>query len=1033
MKQPQPPTLTVHSSPPSPSLFRSALGCALLIAVGSVVLSAELPSSGIVEGRVLNAASGNYLHNARVVAQDTLLEASTNENGEYRIVGVPSGTATIRVGHTGLVSQTKSIVVAPGRAARLDFDLVLAGTAPDSSKIVKLAAFTVQERELTGQAVALHEQRTAPNIKNVVAIDFDTGEGNVAEFLKYTPGIVMDQNPQTPTSAQIRGMPASGTLVMTNGMEVALSSIGTRDTSLALAPAGNIDRIEVTKVPTPDMPANAVGGSINMITKSGFSRRTPLLTYNVFATLSTLDGLSGPGQVLARSHGPDPHSHVPRVNPSFNLSYLLPVNKSFAVALSGTRTSRYNDWEFPQPAWDKIALRLINNISNTLLVGEDKELATVTFDWKPGDRNFLSLGYSHSNQQFFVRQNRIVTTFGTGSTGGPTFAQGANTAVGNVAMAPVGNNQYKALDYLTLSHRFTGAHWKVDSNVSWSKADFRIVDIEDGFFNNVTARVSNVAVRQEGIDRMVDRRVPVTSATDRTGAAVDVNDANNHTLASVGSSPQEGLDEVTRAAINVTRDFNFGFGLTLKAGALITRRKNDTIAGAKTWTFTPPAGSSALVRNYDLIATNFSARSHFTDANGQDVRANFISQSKAYDLFVAHPAWFVLNETAAHTSAVTLTKTIEETISAGYLRSDLDFLDHRLRLVAGVRFERTDDEGWGPLNDIRNTYVRDAKGNLVRDAAGRLVPITTDALKRTQLQYQLKGMRTQRDYAGYYPSVNTSYSIQPDLILRAAYAKTIGRPNFPEIIPGITITDPDSTAANRVITVVNSGLKPWSADNFDLSLELYEVKGAVASASLFRKDLKNFFGGTRAAATRETLAEFGLPDDYLDYDIVTKRNMGDATISGTEFSYRQALGALTPWAKGFQIFGNVTLMDLGGRNADDLVGFSPRTVQWGVSYARPRFSARVNINETKWRRMAAAAASATVRPNSYLYYAPQVKVDATVSYMINRRFSIYADARNLSGTPLRRGTWSPDTPVYARVDLHQYPSASFTLGLRGEY
>ena len=37
-------------------------------------------------------------------------------------------------------------------------------------------------------------------------------------------------------------------------------------------------------------------------------------------------------------------------------------------------------------------------------------------------------------------------------------------------------------------------------------------------------------------------------------------------------------------------------------------------------------------------------------------------------------------------------------------------------------------------------------------------------------------------------------------------------------------------------------------------------------------------------------------------------------------AYRQALGALTPGAKGFQIFGNVTLMDLGGRNADDLVG-----------------------------------------------------------------------------------------------------------------
>jgi TonB-dependent receptor len=411
----------------------------------------------------------------------------------------------------------------------------------------------------------------------------------------------------------------------------------------------------------------------------------------------------------------------------------------------------------------------------------------------------------------------------------------------------------------------------------------------------------------------------------------------------------------------------------------------------------------------------------------------WLSAAKLYDLYQAHPTWFVLNESAAHTNQVNATKTIEETITAAYLRSDWKFFDNRLWLVAGARYERTDDEGWGPLNDIRATYRQDANGNLLRDAAGRLIPVTTNALERTKLQYILKGAHTKRDYDGVYPSVNASYSLTPNLVARAAYAKTIGRPNFPEIIPGMTITDPDATTLNKTITIVNSGLQPWSADNFDLSLEAYEVRGAVASVSLFQKDLKNFFGSTRTDATIEELASFGLSEDYLDYDIITKRNVGNATIRGVEFSYRQSLGPVVPWLRGFQVYTNVTLMDLGGPNAEDLTGFSPRTVQWGVSYTRPKFSARVNVNQNKWRRAAPATASATVRPGSYTYFAPQVKIDATVSYMFSRRYSVYADVRNLMGTAQRRGVYSPDTPVYARIDLAQYPAAAFTLGLKGEF
>ena len=1024
----------MKSTPPTSSLRPGLL---ILVAALATVTApaAEPPATGTISGRVLNTTSGSYLNNARVAVAGTSLETYTDENGDYLLVQVPAGAARVTASFTGFEAQTVSVAVATGGAVRADFELALPRRAPAANReILKLEAFTVQERELTGQAVALHEQRTAPNIKNVVAIDVDTGEGNVGEFLKYIPGLVMDQNPQTPQFASIRGMPSSGTLVTTNGMEVAANGVTGRATDLGLAATGNIDRIEVTKVPTPDMPANAVGGGINMITKSGFSRKTALLSYNVYTTLSTLDGLEGgPGRITGRSEGPDGRSDVRRINPSFNLNYLLPLNRSFALALSLSRSSRYNDWDFPNPAWDKIGLKLTSNTINALPLGEDKELAAITLDWKPGARHAFSLGYSLSNQEIFVRQNRVVSTFGTGSTGGPTFAAGAPTAVGNVAQSNVWNNQYKDLRLATLTYRFTGARWRVDANAAFSTAGTRFTDTEDGFFNSLTARISNVIIRHDGIESVVDRRVPFMRVTDRAGVVIDANDGNNLSLVSTGSSAQDITDEVQRASFNVTREFDPGFGLSLKFGALVSRRTNETVAGAKSWTFTPPAGTSALARNFDLIARNFSAQPWFRDPNGQNVPVQWISLARVHDLYAAQPTWFVLNEAAAHTSRVNLTKTIEETISAGYLRSDWKFLDNRLWLVAGVRYERTDDEGWGPLNDIRATYRQDANGRLLRDANDRLIPVTTDSLARTRLQYTLKGAYTKRNYGGFYPSVNTSFSLTPHLVARAAYARTIGRPNFPEIIPGMTITDPDATTINKTITVINSGLKPWSAHNFDFSLEAYELQGAVASVSLFQKNLKDFFGSTRTDATLETLAEFGLNEDYLDYDIITKRNIGDATIRGVEFSFRQALGTWAPWARGWQAYTNVTLMDLGGPNAADLVGFSPRTVQWGLSYARPRFSVRVNVNQNKWRRQAPAAASATVRPNSYTYFAPQLKVDATVSYMFSRRYSVYFDVRNLGGVAQRRGVWSPDTPAYARVDLLQYPSAAFTLGVKGDY
>ena len=993
-------------------------------------------SSGALSGRVVNLTNGNYLNHARVVVQGTRLETLTGENGEYRFAAVPVGNARVTASFSGMASQVATVTVTAGREATKDFGLVFGSgeAAGKDSSVLVLEKFTVQASELTTQAVALQERKNAPNIKNVIAIENDMGEGNVGEFLKAIPGIAQDLNPQSPSFASIRGMPSSGTIITTDGAEVATSGISGRSVDLGLAATGNIDRIEVSKVPTPDMPANAVGGSINLISKSGFSRKRPLLSYSVFATATTRDGYrnDGIGNLFGMSEGPDPKSNIQRIKPAFNLSYLLPVNKNLGLTFSLSHSNRYTDWDFRRPGWNKVlGIKTSDNI-NPLPIGEEKLLAATKIDWRMRDHQFTASA-SYSTQDIFTRQFPVVMTFGAGAIGGPTFTQGAATGVGSATMSPSGNNQDKRLVLFSLGHRYTGPKWLLDTSASYSKSRFQFSDLEDGFFGGMSANLTNLVLRQDFINPEATE-VGATTALSRTGAPVDFYDGNLHTVNTATSAAQLIDDRVMRAGINVSRQLDLAVPVTLKSGLAINQKNNGVVAGGKSWTFTPPGGAAEKIAgNHDLIATNFSSLIRFSDINGKPLRINFLSPTKLKSLYDANPSWFVFDATNAHINAANATKEIEETITAAYVRGDVRLFDNRLWLVGGVRFERTEDEGAGVLNDIRRTFRQDAAGNLILDAAGRPVKITTVALDNAQLQYVTKGSRANSSYQGFYPSLNTSFTIAPQLVARAAYARTIGRPNFPEIIPGLTITDPGAVAGNRTITSINGALKPWSADNYDLTLELYEWKGATASVSLFRKNITGFFVTTRTDATVENLAALGLTDDYLDYDIVTKRNGGDASLSGVEVEYRQSLFFLPQWARGAHIFGNLTSMDLGGSNANDFSGFTAKTGNWGVSFTKPRFSAKVSVNYTGVRRLAVVAPSATIRANSYTNYAPQTRVDVAASYMINKRYTVYADVRNLNGVPLRRGTWSEDTAGYARSDVLQFAGAMFTLGVRGQF
>jgi len=380
-----------------------------------------------------------------------------------------------------------------------------------------------------------------------------------------------------------------------------------------------------------------------------------------------------------------------------------------------------------------------------------------------------------------------------------------------------------------------------------------------------------------------------------------------------------------------------------------------------------------------------------------------------------------------------------EIVSAGYLRADTRFLNNRLWLVGGVRFERTDVQGRGPLNDPTAQYQHNPDGTLV-DGNPNLPGIQPvnkpgDALTLRKLRYVERGAFTKSNYSGWYPSFNASFNLTENLILRAACARSLGRPNIGFLIPGVTISDPSVTP--QTITVNNPGLKPWSADSFDLALESYQMKDGFGSIGVFRKNIRDFFGAVSTHATPALLEQYGLASDpaLLDYDLSTRTNAGDAQIDGLEFGYRQSLTFLPRWARGLQVFVNATKLHLTGSNTADFTGFNPEVLAGGINFVRERFFIKGTLSylgDTR-RSLVAPSVANGIPEKTYNYQGRRTRIGVNAQYSLSRRYSVYAAIDDLGGFVQNLERYAPNTPKYARGNRLQELGFYYKFGVRGTF
>ena len=117
----------IRRSAAARALSRIFLGTLLAVTAASVPALGQATSTGVVEGRVQSATTGNYLNNARVRVTGTTREVFTNSFGEYRILDLPAGEAKLEVLFTGMGTQSVPVTVPAGGVVQKD--IVLRGAA----------------------------------------------------------------------------------------------------------------------------------------------------------------------------------------------------------------------------------------------------------------------------------------------------------------------------------------------------------------------------------------------------------------------------------------------------------------------------------------------------------------------------------------------------------------------------------------------------------------------------------------------------------------------------------------------------------------------------------------------------------------------------------------------------------------------------------------------------------------------------------------------------------------------------------------
>lgn len=190
-------------------------------------------------------------------------------------------------------------------------------------------------------------------------------------------------------------------------------------------------------------------------------------------------------------------------------------------------------------------------------------------------------------------------------------------------------------------------------------------------------------------------------------------------------------------------------------------------------------------------------------------------------------------------------------------------------------------------------------------------------------------------YTYALPSANFVWHFDDKLQLRLGAAKTMARPSVEQLAP----TSTTASVAWGDFTQVyggNADLKPYSARQYDASLEWYYARNSALSFAVFQKNIKN-----QITTSWETGVDIGVPGHV--FNVMRPINGDKARVRGLE------IGLQHLWDNGFGVRAQYTRNNsrswVGGEERP-LAGIAPATSSLGVLYEKGAWSLSATADHT---------------------------------------------------------------------------------------
>ncbi|MDT0595175.1 TonB-dependent receptor [Glaciecola petra] len=314
---------------------------------------------------------------------------------------------------------------------------------------------------------------------------------------------------------------------------------------------------------------------------------------------------------------------------------------------------------------------------------------------------------------------------------------------------------------------------------------------------------------------------------------------------------------------------------------------------------------------------------------------------------------------------------IEENILALYVQGEYE--TDLLKVIGGFRYEQTDNKMTG------NSVDGDAE------------TVSTSSFEN--------------DYSNLLASVALTYHLQEDVLLRAGFYQSIVRPKLSNLAPRLETNEDFEVEAG------NPELKPYEANNLDLSIEYYFSDTGVVQAGLFYKDIDNFifereFGPDDAPYN-------GVYNGFNFEEAVIPQNGESATVAGFEFAYNQIFDS--GLIVGFNYTYTDTEGDIGERTIV-LPSTSESTYNATLGYEVGDFSTRLTYS---YRDDYLDELGGSADEDRWVQ--DQVKIDLSANYNVSEDIQVFAKIANLNDTDYVAYQRGPD-----RNRLLQYETYSWT-------